>query len=159
MWLDSIRTASRAIQWGNASLSARYSGAVGATRLEITGALADFRARLPVSGPATPLAEGTSRRARLSADAVSRTETLALRYGVSVEEQRQSYRVRVAAPRVPTPWGELVVHASGGRLSAVNHLSLERYLYGVVPDEMPPSWHPEALKAQAVVAREASIRR
>lgn len=53
--------------------------------------------------------------------------------------------------------GELVVHASGGRLSAVNHLSLERYLYGVVPDEMPPSWHPEALKAQAVAARSYAV--
>lgn len=53
--------------------------------------------------------------------------------------------------------GQLVVHASGGRLSAVNHLSLERYLYGVVPDEMPPSWHPEALKAQAVAARSYAV--
>ncbi len=53
--------------------------------------------------------------------------------------------------------GELVVHSSGGRLSAVNHLSLERYLYGVVPDEMPPSWHPEALKTQAVAARSYAV--
>jgi stage II sporulation protein D len=53
--------------------------------------------------------------------------------------------------------GELVVRSSGGRLSAVNQLSLERYLYGVVPDEMPPSWHPEALKAQAVAARSYAV--
>ena len=53
--------------------------------------------------------------------------------------------------------GELVVRSSGGRLSAVNHVSLERYLYGVVPDEMPPSWHPEALKAQAVAARSYAV--
>lgn len=53
--------------------------------------------------------------------------------------------------------GEMMLHSSGGRVSAVNHLSLERYLYGVVPDEMPPSWHPEALKAQAVAARSYAV--
>lgn len=31
--------------------------------------------------------------------------------------------------------------------------SLEEYLRGVVPREMPAGWHPEALKAQAVCAR------
>ncbi len=32
-------------------------------------------------------------------------------------------------------------------------MSLEAYLYGVVPSEMPKEWLPEALKAQAVAAR------
>lgn len=53
--------------------------------------------------------------------------------------------------------GALVVHAGGGRLSAVNHVGLEKYLYGVVPDEMPPSWPLEALKAQAVAARSYAL--
>ena len=35
----------------------------------------------------------------------------------------------------------------------VNTVSLEEYLYSVVPMESPPSWPPEALKAQAIVAR------
>lgn len=42
------------------------------------------------------------------------------------------------------------------RLSAINQLSMDGYLYGVVPREMPASWGdatPEALKAQAVAAR------
>ncbi|MCC6446591.1 MAG: SpoIID/LytB domain-containing protein [Armatimonadetes bacterium] len=38
-------------------------------------------------------------------------------------------------------------------LGAVNALPLEEYLYSVLPSEMPLSFHPEALKAQAVVAR------
>ena len=38
-------------------------------------------------------------------------------------------------------------------VAAINAVRLENYLRGVVPDEMPPSWHPEALKAQAVAAR------
>ena len=35
----------------------------------------------------------------------------------------------------------------------VNVLSLDNYLRGVIPYEMPASWHPEAVKAQAVAAR------
>lgn len=39
------------------------------------------------------------------------------------------------------------------RLIAMNEVTLEEYLYGVVPNEMSPSWPTEALKAQAVAAR------
>lgn len=35
----------------------------------------------------------------------------------------------------------------------VNVVSLENYLRGVVASEMPATWHPEAVKAQAVAAR------
>jgi stage II sporulation protein D len=49
------------------------------------------------------------------------------------------------------------VHRVGGTLSVVNQVPLEQYLYGVVPAEMPSSWHPEALKAQAIVARSYGI--
>jgi len=35
----------------------------------------------------------------------------------------------------------------------INILNVEEYLYGVVPKEMPPQWHPEALKAQDIAAR------
>ena len=45
------------------------------------------------------------------------------------------------------------VNSTGTSLSAVNHVGLEQYIYGVVPREMPSSWAPEALKAQAVAAR------
>ena len=53
--------------------------------------------------------------------------------------------------------GQLVVRSTGKTLSAVNHVGLEGYLYGVVPDEMPPSWAGEALKAQAVAARSYAV--
>jgi stage II sporulation protein D len=46
----------------------------------------------------------------------------------------------------------------GRRLMAVNDLGLESYLWGVVTAEMPASWAPEALKAQAVVARSYALR-
>jgi len=40
-----------------------------------------------------------------------------------------------------------------GRLAVINILSIEDYLKGVVPSEMPKGFHREALKAQAVAAR------
>jgi SpoIID/LytB domain protein len=39
----------------------------------------------------------------------------------------------------------------------VNYVALEAYLYGVVPSEMPRTWLPEALKAQAVAARSYAL--
>ncbi len=49
--------------------------------------------------------------------------------------------------------GEAIVIAQGRMLLLVNRLPLEAYLDGVLPAEMPPSFAPEALAAQAVAAR------
>jgi stage II sporulation protein D len=43
--------------------------------------------------------------------------------------------------------------AGGAARDTVNVLSMDEYLRGVIPTEMPASWHPEAVKAQAVAAR------
>jgi SpoIID/LytB domain protein len=40
----------------------------------------------------------------------------------------------------------------------VNHVTVDDYTRGVVPAEMPSSWKPEALKAQAVAARTYGVR-
>jgi len=53
--------------------------------------------------------------------------------------------------------GTLLVHRRDGKLTVVNKLPLDRYLRGVVPWEMPDDWHPEALRAQAVVARSYAL--
>lgn len=42
-------------------------------------------------------------------------------------------------------------------VTVINELSLDEYLYGVVASEMSPSWPLEALKAQAVAARNYAI--
>lgn len=47
----------------------------------------------------------------------------------------------------------LIATADGLSFDAVNHLPIESYLLGVVGAEMHSWWQPEALKAQAVVAR------
>jgi stage II sporulation protein D len=53
--------------------------------------------------------------------------------------------------------GRLDVDVVDGKLRAVNVLGLEAYLYGVVPSEMPSTWSPEALKAQAIAARSYAL--
>lgn len=47
---------------------------------------------------------------------------------------------------------------STNKLSVVNVLPLDEYLKGVVPNELPPSFGLEALKAQAVAARNYAVR-
>ena len=54
--------------------------------------------------------------------------------------------------------GVLRVAKDGAGLQLVNVVSLEAYLLGVVPGEMPKDWPLEALKAQAVAARTYTIR-
>ncbi|MDY6903618.1 MAG: SpoIID/LytB domain-containing protein [Thermodesulfobacteriota bacterium] len=49
--------------------------------------------------------------------------------------------------------GDIVVSASVQGLSAINHIYVEDYLYGVVPREVPYTWPKHALMAQAVAAR------
>lgn len=44
-----------------------------------------------------------------------------------------------------------------GRLTAINELDLEEYLYGVLRMEIDPRWPPEALKALAVTARTLAL--
>ena len=39
------------------------------------------------------------------------------------------------------------------RLTAINEVDIEQYLYGVIKGEIDPHWPPEAVKAQAVAAR------
>jgi stage II sporulation protein D len=53
--------------------------------------------------------------------------------------------------------GSLEVSVEKGRLRAINAVGLEAYLWGVVPDEVPHDWLPEALKAQAVAARSYAL--
>ena len=64
--------------------------------------------------------------------------TLVMPYG----ERAYRGRLRAAAPS-----------AGSNARDTVNTLSLENYLKGVVPLEMPALWHPEAVRAQAIAAR------
>ncbi len=48
---------------------------------------------------------------------------------------------------------------AGKKMTAVNVILFDQYLYASVPSEMPQTWHMEALKAQALVARNYTITR
>lgn len=41
--------------------------------------------------------------------------------------------------------------------TVINYLPLDHYVYGVIPYEISPNWHVEALKAQAVAARNYAV--
>jgi stage II sporulation protein D len=53
--------------------------------------------------------------------------------------------------------GVLVLHRTGSGILVVDDVSLERYLQGVVPGEMPAAWPAAALRAQAVAARSYAL--
>lgn len=53
--------------------------------------------------------------------------------------------------------GYLTFDTVDKQLAAINNVSLEEYLYGVVPREMPSTFSYEALKAQAVAARSYAV--
>jgi stage II sporulation protein D len=74
------------------------------------------------------------------------------------------------APLTATGDGSLVISGLGryrgalevrpslfGGVNVINALPLESYVKGVVPNESPSSWPPEALKAQAVAARSYAL--
>lgn len=90
---------------------------------------------------------------RLSVDA--RGDTLI------VEGQSVGSEIRVRSPGADLGLelhgkryaGDLKFVAEGGKVRAINELSMDEYLRGVVPAEVPPTWSPEALKTIAVAAR------
>ena len=53
----------------------------------------------------------------------------------------------------PIYYGKLEIIKNGEKLNLINELPLEKYLEAVVPSEMPASYEPQALCAQAVCAR------
>jgi stage II sporulation protein D len=53
--------------------------------------------------------------------------------------------------------GKINVSSDGKLVQVIDTVGLESYLKGVVPAEMPSSWPPEALKAQAVAARSYAL--
>jgi stage II sporulation protein D len=53
--------------------------------------------------------------------------------------------------------GSFLVDVVDGKLRLIDVVGLEQYLWGVVPSEMPSTWAPEALKAQAVAARSYAL--
>ncbi|GBC92952.1 Amidase enhancer [bacterium HR15] len=68
-----------------------------------------------------------------------------------------SERTRLKPFRGAMEWQPLPQH--NGKLLTINWVRLDDYLKAVLPVEIPPRFHPEALKAQAVAARSFTFRR
>lgn len=71
---------------------------------------------------------------------------------------QKSLRCYRRAPATPGLYrGVLRVFLHDDKLLVVNEVDIEKYLYGVLPVEVPSSWPSEALKAQAIAARTYAI--
>ncbi|MGN7399515.1 SpoIID/LytB domain-containing protein [Cytobacillus praedii] len=79
------------------------------------------------------------------------TETAAK--GFDVQEQVSSSLSLARVSNGVTYRGSFFLKPNGTKVEVINILDMEDYLKGVVPSEMPASWHKEALKAQAISAR------
>lgn len=53
--------------------------------------------------------------------------------------------------------GSIILIQNGSAMTVINEVGLDEYLYSVIGKEMSPSWHIEALKAQAICARTYAI--
>jgi stage II sporulation protein D len=129
-----------------------------------------------VDGIATPFpAEATLRLSpTVAAGAVTWRLTVTASTGTLLHDAASSgsFRVRPAAAATtlqldskPSTYDRYrgVLRVIGGSTSTaikvVNELTLDAYLRGVVPAEMPSTWPTEALRAQAIVARSYAARR
>ena len=133
-------------------------GPAGVSRVRVL--LAQGRSQLSVSSAAEFTArDGLGQVWHLPAGAQTFGPGLRLRTTDSQQAQRVPGPVTFLPGSSPLrlggrPYrGQFLVSVAGGALRAVNSVSLEAYLYGVVPSEVPKDWLPEALKAQAVAAR------
>jgi len=70
----------------------------------------------------------------------------------------QRLEVRLAGQKPRAYRGRLLLSACARGLLLVTQVGLEDYLRGVLPSEIPSSFPPEALKAQAIAARTYAIR-
>lgn len=69
-----------------------------------------------------------------------------------------SGRIVITAESAKEYRGAIMLASAGNELlTAINLVGVEEYLYSVISKEMSPSWHIEALKAQAVCARNYAV--
>ena len=82
-------------------------------------------------------------------------------YGLGVEPKADNQDVKIikiTAKATASYRGGFDFKASAGSITAINVVMLDDYLYGVISREMSPTWPKEALKAQAVCARNFALR-
>jgi stage II sporulation protein D len=120
--------------------------------------LADKRKTLTISSELPfSVRDGTGKSHALAAGAITLRPALAIG-GKALPPPLTFVPGKGAPLTLARPYrGRLLVDVVDGKLRAIDIVGLEQYLYGVVPSEMPSSWAPEALKAQAVAARSYAL--
>ena len=130
----------------------------------------DVRVLLAEGRPAVTVASGVPFTARDAAGVVHRLEAGPLVLRPNLVLRTAKGRVKAVPPLLLRPGknaplsfdgreyrGRLEVAAQARFLRVVNVVPLERYLEGVVANEMPHTWPLEALKVQAVAARSYAL--
>jgi stage II sporulation protein D len=121
--------------------------------------LAKGKAKLALSSPADfTVTDGTGKKHDVAAGTITFDSKLKLKVDTAAKAKALPGPLLFAPGDAPLelgrPYrGQIQVTVTGSKLQAVNVVGLEPYLQGVVPSEMPHTWAPEALKAQAVAAR------
>jgi stage II sporulation protein D len=110
------------------------------------------------------LKDGSAATTTLPAGKVTLNAQLMFKLPDATEPQAFTGPLTFTASSVSSPLvfkkpyrGTFTVTSDGSKLTLVNTVPLEQYLYAVVPSEMPKTWLPEALKAQAVAARSYAL--
>ena len=125
--------------------------------------LVEGRRSLTVSSAASfRVTDGAGKRYRLRAGKHRLGPDLRLELPGKNRPQRLPAPLTLVPGQVPLELGRryrgsIQVSVVDGKLRAINFVGLEAYLYGVVPDEVPHTWPPEVLKAQAVAARSYAL--
>lgn len=123
----------------------------GSTLQRVTGAV-----RLTVSGGSMTVATAPNCAGPWTA-APSIDRTL-VRIEAETTADGQAGLLQVCGPSYSTWYdGEIWATSAEGRQRTLNVVSIEQYLRGVVPNEVPASWPSAALEAQAVAARSYAL--
>lgn len=84
------------------------------------------------------------------------------KHTISIYPKEKNGRIYITSIKrsenTPTYRGKMMIYSKEKGLVLVNELSMEQYLYGVIPSEMPVFYGEEALKLQAVCARSYAMK-
>ena len=156
---------------GRTSGSVRVRLTAATSRLLTVGARPGLRVRSVATGASVPLARTGARFWRIA----ERTGTPNSEVWVYTNDAgwklvrhvggQAEFYVAGGTLRLHLPKGSAIYRgtlrsaepAGGGARETVNVVSLEHYLRGVVPREVPATWHPQAVRAQAVAARSYAV--
>lgn len=127
----------------------------------VVGHRSGLSVRSPSTGASYPLSRAGATRWRITPSADNATSKVWVYNGAWRLVRSIAGQAEFVAPsiRLYLPSGSKVYRGklrsaiAGGQRDVVNVLSLESYLRGVVPLEMPALWEADAVRAQAVAAR------